>query len=51
MTRRRRLLVGIGITLATWMPRAEEDVAARITGAALARGGALAFLETLTDRG
>ena len=49
MTRRHWLLVGIGITVAAWTPRAEEDVAARITGAALTRGGALAFLETLTD--
>ena len=38
MTRRHWLLVGIGITLAAWTPRAEEDVAARITGAALTRG-------------
>jgi carboxypeptidase Q len=30
-------------------PHAQEDVALRITGAALTRGGALAFLETLTD--
>jgi len=49
MTRRRWLVVGIGIILAAWTPRAQEDVAARITGAALTRGGALAFLETLTD--
>jgi hypothetical protein len=44
------LLIGIGITLAAWAPHAEEDVIARVTGAALTRGGALAFLETLTDR-
>jgi carboxypeptidase Q len=49
MTRRHGFLVGIGITLAAWTPRAAEDVLARITGAALTRGGALAFLETLTD--
>jgi hypothetical protein len=49
VTRRHWLLVGIGISLAAWTPRAQEDVAARITGAALTRGGALAFLETLTD--
>ena len=49
MTRRHWLLVGIGITLAAWTPRAEEDVAAPITGAALTRGGAFAFLESLTD--
>ena len=49
MTRRHWLVVGICFTLAAWTPRAEEDVAARITGAALTRGGALAFLETLTD--
>jgi carboxypeptidase Q len=49
MTRRHWLLVGIGITMAAWTLRAEEDVPARITGAALTRGGALAFLETLTD--
>jgi hypothetical protein len=49
MTPRRCLLVGIAIALAAWVPRAEEDVASRITGAALTRGGALAFLETLTD--
>ena len=49
MTRRHWLLVGIGITLAVWTPSAEEDTAARITGATLSRGGALAFLETLTD--
>ena len=49
MTRRRWLVVGIGIILVAWTPRAQEDVAARITGAALTRGGALAFLETLTD--
>jgi hypothetical protein len=49
MTRRHCLLVGIAITLAAWTPRAAEDVLARITGAALTRGGALTFLETLTD--
>jgi carboxypeptidase Q len=49
MTRRHWLLVGIGVTVAAWTPRAQEDVAARITGAALTGGGALAFLETLTD--
>ena len=49
MTRRRWLVVGIGMILVAWTLRAEEDVAARITGAALTRGGALAFLETLTD--
>src|SRR4051794_27091601 len=49
MTRRQLLVVGIGITLAVSTPRAEEEVAARIAGAALTRGGALAFLETLTD--
>ena len=35
--------------MAAWTPRAQEDVAARITGAALTRGGAIAFLETLTE--
>jgi hypothetical protein len=45
----RSLLVGIAVTVAAWMPRAQEDMAARITGAALTRGGAIAFLETLTD--
>jgi Iap family predicted aminopeptidase len=49
MTKRLWLLVGIAIALTARTPRAEEDVAARITGAALTRGGALAFLETLTD--
>lgn len=49
MTRRGCLLVGIAITLAVWTLRAEETVPARITGAALTRSGALAFLETLTD--
>ena len=43
------LLVGIGITMAAWTLRGQEDVPARITGAALTGGGALAFLETLTD--
>ncbi len=49
MTRRNCLLVGIAVALAVWTPRAEESVPARITGAALTRGGALAFLETLSD--
>src|SRR4029079_16809444 len=49
MTLRRWWLVGVGITLAVCTPRAAEDAAALITGAALTRGGALAFLETLTD--
>jgi carboxypeptidase Q len=49
MTRRQWLLVGFAISLAVWTSHAEEDVASRITGAALTRGGALAFLETLTD--
>ena len=49
MTRRNCLVVGIAIALGVWTPRAEETMPARITGAALTRGGALAFLETLTD--
>src|SRR5690349_17462132 len=49
MTRVRWLVLGISITLAVWTARAEDDAAARITGAALTRGGAHAFLETLTD--
>jgi carboxypeptidase Q len=49
MMGRHWLLVGIGITMAAWTLRVQEDVPARITGAALTRGGALAFLETLTD--
>jgi carboxypeptidase Q len=44
----RGLLVGIAIAVAVWSPP-EETVPTRITGAALTRGGALAFLETLTD--
>jgi carboxypeptidase Q len=43
------LLVGIVIALMASTPHAQEDVSLRITGAALTRGGALAFLETLTD--
>ena len=49
MMGRHWLLVGIGITMAAWTLRVQEDVPARITGAALTGGGALAFLETLTD--
>ncbi|HEY7292457.1 MAG TPA: M20/M25/M40 family metallo-hydrolase [Vicinamibacterales bacterium] len=49
MTRRGWLVLGICVTLAAWTLRAEETVPARITGAALTRGGAIAFLETLTD--
>jgi hypothetical protein len=48
MTRRGWLVLGISMTLAVWT-RAEETVAACITVAALTRGGAFAFLETLTD--
>ena len=49
MTYRACLLVGLAITVTLWTTRAEDMVASRITGAALTRGGALAFLETLTD--
>jgi Iap family predicted aminopeptidase len=49
MTRRGCLLVGTAVTLAVWTLSAQETVPARIMGAALTRGGALAFLETLTD--
>jgi hypothetical protein len=39
----------MGIALSGAAARAQDDVAARIAGAALTRGGASAFLETLTD--
>ena len=44
-----RVLLSVGVTLSAAASFAQEDVAARIAGEALTRGGASAFLERLTD--
>src|SRR5258706_11296102 len=50
MTSRHRLLVAtLCCTLAVAAAFAQDDVASRIAGAAMTRGGATAFLQSLTD--